>query len=427
MATTFIDTWAAAEGLAAALVAGLLIGVERGWRDRDLADGGRVAGLRTFALVGLLGGVLGSLTGDVGSSILAGGFVGLSLLLAVSYREAARKTGNLSVTTAVATLVTFTLGVLAASGMAAIALAVAVITAVLLNLKPTLHAWLQRVESRELSAALQLLVLSVVILPNLPDVGYGPYQALNPYRLWWAVVLIAGFSLAGHFAMRVTGAQRGILLTGLLGGLASSTAATLALARHARRQPALADTAAAGALAACGVMFLRMAVLIAVIQPALLQRLGIPMVVTGAALIGRAGWCWRRRSSAAGAAGEVEPVASFDLGTALAFGGFLAAMAVLVPAARQWLGDAGIYALAAVSGLADVDATVISMSRAQASGALGVGTTVVAIGLTTLVNMGTKAGIAWTTGGAAVGRPVLRGYAIGMAAGALVAFAVANL
>jgi uncharacterized membrane protein (DUF4010 family) len=424
MATASIETWTTAGGLVAALAVGLLIGVERGWRDRDLAEGGRVAGLRTFALVGLLGGVLGSLTADLGAWILPGGFVGLSLLLAVSYREAARKTGNLSVTTAVATLLSFMLGVLAARGAPAMALAAAVVTAVLLNLKPTLHAWLQRIESRELSAALQLLVLSVVILPNLPDVGYGPYQALNPYRLWWAVVLIAGLSLAGHFAMRLTGAQRGIFLTGLLGGLASSTAATLALARHARRQPALADAAAAGALAACGVMFLRMAVLVAFIQPSLLHRLGVPMSVTGSVLILLASWHWRRRLTPAGSAEEVESVATFDLGTALAFGGFLAAMAVLVPAARQWLGDAGIYALAAVSGLADVDATVISMSRAQANGALSVGTTVVAIGLTTLVNMGTKAGIAWTTSGAAVGRPVLRGYAIGMGIGALAAFAV---
>ncbi|MFY9514117.1 MAG: MgtC/SapB family protein, partial [Rubrivivax sp.] len=229
MTTASIETWTTAEGLVAALAVGLLIGVERGWRDRDLAEGGRVAGLRTFALVGLLGGVLGSLAADLGAWILPGGFVGLSLLLAVSYREAARKTGNLSVTTAVATLLAFMLGVLAARGAPALALAAAVVTTVLLNLKPTLHAWLQRVESRELSAALQLLVLSVVILPNLPDAGYGPYQALNPYRLWWAVVLIAGLSLAGHFAMRLTGAQRGIFLTGLLGGLASSTAATLAL------------------------------------------------------------------------------------------------------------------------------------------------------------------------------------------------------
>ena len=419
MASGSLDTWATAQGLAAALAVGLLIGVERGWRDRDLADGGRVAGLRTFALAGVLGGVLAVLPSEFGAWPLLGGIVGLSLLLAVSYREASRASGNLSVTTAVAMLLTFVLGALAARGAVALALAAAVVTAVLLNLKPTLHRWLQLIQHRELTAALQLLVLSVVILPNLPDSGYGPYQALNPYRLWWAVVLIAGLSLAGHLAMRLTGARRGVFWTGVLGGLASSTAATLALARHARRQPALAEAAAAGALAACGVMFLRMLVLVASIQPSLARPLGVPLIATGVTLLLLAVWQWRSGAGRSVPAQEVEPVAPFDLGTALGFGAFLAVMAVLVPAAKQWLGEPGIYALAALSGLADVDATVISVARLQGAGGLSEATTVAAISLTTLANMGTKASIAWTTGGAAVGWPVLRGYAVAMAVGAV--------
>ena len=419
MASGSLDTWATAQGLAAALAVGLLIGVERGWRDRDLADGGRVAGLRTFALAGVLGGVLAVLPSEFGAWPLLGGIVGLSLLLAVSYREASRASGNLSVTTAVAMLLTFVLGALAARGAVALALAAAVVTAVLLNLKPTLHRWLQLIQHRELTAALQLLVLSVVILPNLPDAGYGPYQALNPYRLWWAVVLIAGLSLAGHLAMRLTGARRGVFWTGVLGGLASSTAATLALARHARRQPALAEAAAAGALAACGVMFLRMLVLVASIQPSLARPLGVPLIATGVTLLLLAVWQWRSGAGRSVPAQEVEPVAPFDLGTALGFGAFLAVMAILVPAAKQWLGEPGIYALAALSGLADVDATVISVARLQGAGGLSEATTVAAISLTTLANMGTKASIAWTTGGAAVGWPVLRGYAVAMAVGAV--------
>ena len=416
MTSGSLDTWATAQGLAAALAVGLLIGVERGWRDRDLAEGGRVAGLRTFSLVGLLGGGLAVLLAEFGAWPLLGGMFGLSLLLAVSYRQASRESGNLSITTAVAMLLTLVLGALAARGAAAQALAAAVVVAVLLDLKPTLHRWLQLMEHRELSAALQLLVLSLVILPNLPDAGFGPYQALNPYRLWWAVVLIAGLSLAGHFAMRITGAHRGVFWTGVLGGLASSTAATLALARHAQRQPALAQAAAAGALAACGVMFIRMFVLLASVQPGLLRPLGVPLVATGAVLLLLAVWQWRRRSGQGiSSAQEIEPVAAFDLVTALGFGLFLAVMAVLVPAAKEWLGAPGIYALAALSGLADVDATVISVARLQGAGGLPVSTAVLAIGLTTVANMLTKASIAWKVGGAAVGRPVLRGYALTMA------------
>ena len=272
-----------------------------------------------------------------------------------------------------------------------------------------------------MAAALQLLVLSLVILPNLPDEGYGPYHALNPYRLWWAVVLIAGLSLAGHFAMRITGAQRGLFWTGVLGGLASSTAATLALARHAKAQPALAPAAAAGALAACGVMFFRMLVLLASVQPALLRPLGAPLAAAGVVLLLLAVWQWRRHTGQGMAAQEVEPVAAFDLGTALGFGAFLALMAVLVPAAKVWWGATGIYALAALAGLADVDATVISVAHLQGTGGITAATAVLAVGVTTAANMATKACIAWRLAGAALGWPVLRGYvvALAMAAAAL--------
>lgn len=187
----------AASRLAVALLVGLVIGVERGWREREVADGGRVAGLRTFALVGLLGGVLG--TGAVSPQIwpLAAGLLGLAIVVAVSYRGAATASGNLSITTAVAALLTYSLGALAAQGSPILAIAGATVTALLLNLKPTLHRWLQLIQYRELSAALQLLVLSVVVAPLLPNIGYGPYDALNPYLLWWALILVAGLSLRG--------------------------------------------------------------------------------------------------------------------------------------------------------------------------------------------------------------------------------------
>ena len=268
-----------AAGLVAALAVGLVIGLERGWRDRELPEGGRVAGLRTFALTGLLGGVLGHLEPDFGPWPLLGALLGLALLLTVSYARNSKLSGNLSATTPVAMLLTLVLGVFAAHGNITLALSAAVIGAVLLDLKPTLHGWLRLIDHRELTASLQLLVLSMVILPYLPNTGLGPYAALNPYQLWWAVILIAGLSLTGHFAMRITGAQRGVLWTGILGGLASSTATTLALARYARAQPSLAGAAAAGTLASCGVMFFRMVVLLGVIQPTLLPTFGSALLI----------------------------------------------------------------------------------------------------------------------------------------------------
>lgn len=406
-----------AAGLGAALTIGLLIGLERGWHERELPEGGRVAGLRTFALTGLLGGVLGILLPQFGAWPLVGGLLGISMLLAVSYSHIAKSSGNLSATSAVAMLLTLALGALAASGAIALSLGAAVLAAVLLDMKPTLHGWLRLIEHRELTAALQLLVLSVVILPNLPNAGLGPYGTLNPYQLWWAVILIAGLSMAGHVAMRITGSRRGILWTGLLGGLASSTAATLTLARYARLQPSLEGACAAGAVGACGVMFFRMTVLLGVIQPTLMMTLGSALVVAGAVLLGEGLLLWRRYSGASSSESEIAPMAPFDLGTALGFGAFLAVMAILVPAAKQWLGAGGIYALSAASGLADVDAIVISLARIHGSGGIATATVVTAMSLAVLANMLTKASIAWVTGGPLVGRTVCKAYAIGMLAG----------
>ncbi len=407
-------------GLVAALAVGLVIGLERGWHDRELPEGGRVAGLRTFALTGLLGGVLGHLQPDFGAWPLLGALLGLALLLTVSYVRNAELSGNLSATTPVAMLLTLVLGAFAAHGNITLALSAAVIGAVLLDLKPTLHGWLRLIDHRELTASLQLLVLSMVILPYLPNTGLGPYAALNPSQLGWAVSLIAGLSLTGHFAMRITGAQRGVLWTGILGGLASSTAATLALARYAREQPSLAGAAVAGTLAACGVMFFRMVVLLGVIRPTLLSTFGSALVVTGVVLLCMALWRWRKLDRTVVGEGAVGAMAPFDLGTALGFGVLLAVMSVLVPAAKQWLDTSGLYVLSAVSGLADVDAILISLARLHGAGGLSTVATVTALGLATLANMVAKVGIAWTTGGAQVGKSVVFGYLGAMASGVVV-------
>ncbi len=405
-------------GLVAALAIGLLIGLERGWHDREIPDGGRVAGLRTFALTGLLGGVLGHLQPDFGPWPLLGALVGISLLLAVFYAQSAKMSGNLSATTAIALLLTLLLGVFAAHRDITMALAMSVIVAVLLSMKPTLHGWLHLIEYRELTASLQLLVLSLVILPYLPNSGMGPYGALNPYQLWWAVILIAFLSLAGHLVMRITGAQRGILWTGLLGGLASSTAITVALARYARQQPQLTEAVVASALAACGVMFFRMTFLLVVIQPALASWFIAVLLATGAVLLVLAFQRWHRASTTATGSNAIEAMPPFDLMTALIFAGFLAVTGILVPAAQQWLGTTGIYAVSLLSGLADVDAIVISLARSYSDRGVSTATVLVALALATAANMMTKVGIAWTTAGHQVGKSIGAGYAIALLFGA---------
>lgn len=418
-------------GLLAALAVGLVIGLERGWRARAVADGGRVAGLRTFALVGLLGGVL-ALAGPL---LLAAGAVGLALIGVVGYRESVRLTGNLSATSAVALLLSFGLGALAALDAPGLAVSAAVLVAVLLDLRPAIHRWLRMVEHPELSAALQLLVLSAVVLPLLPDAPLGPYRALNPYRLWWAVVMVAGLSMTGHVAMRLVGPQAGALWTGLLGGLASSTGATLALARRVRVDPTLLPAALVGGLAATAMMCLRMGLIVGVLAPQLALRVLPGLLAAAAVMVAGALWQWRQRPVVAAAdanEGRSDPGANggnselrpFDLGAALGFGAFLALMAVLTEAARQGLGAAGLYGLALLSGLADVDAITVSLARLHGGGSLAAPVASLALGLALFSSLAAKAAIAGVNGSTAMAWRLALAYGAALlAAGGMLAVA----
>jgi uncharacterized membrane protein (DUF4010 family) len=399
--------------LAAALAVGLIIGLERGWRARDLAEGGRVAGWRTFALLGLFGGVLGATVAAAGAWPLAAGLLGIALLNVQAYRESVRTSGSLSATSAVAQLLTCALGALATLGMPTAAVAAAVVVAALLSLRSTLHRWLLLIQRRELSAVLQMLVLSLVVLPLLPDRSFGPFEAVNPYRLWWAVLLVAGLSMCGHVAMRATGAQPGLLWTGLLGGLASSTAATLALARRQRQQPELLDAACAGALCASAVMFLRIAVIVLSLAPALGLHLLWPLSTAALALLLAGLWRWRRRDAApADGAPDLPP---FELHSAIGFGIYLGLVTVLVELARERLGTAGVVASAVMAGLADVDALTISMARTYLAGQAPTDVATLAIGAAILSNLVAKAAMARAAGGPVFGRLIIVSYGCAIA------------
>lgn len=400
----------AAQALGSALAVGLLVGLERGWRDRDLPDGGRVAGLRTFALIAFCGGLAALLT-PMAPLLLPSGLLAVAALFAVSFPVAARTSGSVSITTAVAALATFGLGALAAAGHALVAVGAAVLMALLLDLKPSLHGLLRLIRPAELNAVLQLGVLSAVVLPLLPDAGYGPYEALNPFQLWLAVLLLAGLSLAGHIAMRWRGTQQGLLWIGVLGGLASSTAATLALARCTRADAGLKDAAAAATVAACAVMFLRMALLVAVLQPALAWRMGGFLAALGLAGLLLAAWQWQRKPR--DAASPFPPASRVvDLPTALGFGALLALVGLAVRAAKEGLGVSGLYGVAFLSGLADVDAILVSTLQMQAQGQLVARVAAAAVLLAAAANMVAKAAMAWSIGGRPLGVAVLRGYGL---------------
>jgi uncharacterized membrane protein (DUF4010 family) len=348
--------------LGVALVLGLLIGLERGWQTREREEGQRVAGLRTYGLIGLLGGIWALLAEQAGILLLGFGFLGLTLIIIAAYLQRIRASQDIGITSAIATLLTFTLGAMAVMDYMLAAVSTAVIIALLLDLKPQLHAWLKKLTPRELNASLELLLISVVLLPILPDKGYGPWQALNPYAIWWMVVLIAGISFVGYFAMKIGGTRYGAILTGITGGLVSSTAVTLTLSRLNRDHPQQANAMASGILAACATMFPRILLVATIVNPALFLPLLWPMGLMAAISYGAAFVYWQRagRMPAEGGTTLSNP---FQIGMAIRFSLLLALILLLSRAMQDWLGEAGLYLLSALSAITDVDAINLSVSR----------------------------------------------------------------
>lgn len=348
-------------GLAAALMIGLVIGLERGWQQRAVADGGRVAGLRTFALIGLLGGVVGLIGSSVTAPVIAVGFAGLAVLLALGYWRFGRQRQALGITTEVAALLTFLFGALASLGEPLLATAGAVVSAVLLGFKPRLHSLLEQIDAPELRAVLQLALISAVILPLVPNSGYGPWEVLNPRQIWLMVVLISAIGFVGHFAVRVVGARRGVLLTGLFAGLASSTALTLMLSRAARQQPAFAPIFAAAVVLASTTMFPRVLVLVGAVSPSLLPPLLLPIGVITASGVIASGLLALLANRGNGDLKQPPMQKPFALLTALRFALLLAVVMVAAEGLRRYAGDVGVYTVAFISGLTDVDAITLSI------------------------------------------------------------------
>jgi uncharacterized membrane protein (DUF4010 family) len=387
--------------LAIALAIGLLVGLERGWRGRHAPEGARVAGVRTFGLIGLLGGLSALLAGELHAAALAVGFAATAAALIAGYLFAARRTGDVSITGLVAGLVTFVLGAAAVEGYPAEAGAAAVVMTLLLGYKPELHRWLAGIEAHELHAALHLLLISVVVLPILPDRGFGPWQALNPYEIWWMVVLIGAISFAGYVAVRLAGPRRGTIVTGLLGGLASSTALTLHFARTARRNGGDPTILAAGILLACGMMFARVALVVGLIDRGILAALAAPLAAMAAIVLAAALALWRIGSRRAEAAG-LDLKNPLELGSAVAFGALLAIVMLAARGAGAGLGGAGIVALAALSGVADVDAITLTLARLGGV-EIAQGVAVFGIVLAAAVNGVVKGGLSLVVGGRPLG------------------------
>lgn len=401
--------------LAVALAIGLLIGLERGWQTREESDYQRTAGLRTFALTGLLGGICGLMSVVSSPIVLAAGLIAFTGALVVfGYLEATAET-NFSATSVVAGILTFVLGAYATLGNETVAVAAAVAMAILLALRETLHSWVRTVTWPEIRSVLVLLAMSFLLLPILPNRPVDPWQVLNPAEIWLLAILIAAVSFAGYVAVRVLGERNGIAVAAVAGGLASSTATTLSFARLAREHPEGVRLLAGGILLSGVTMLVRVVVLAGLLNPALLWPLAGPAAAAAAVLLlWAAVLLWARR----GAAPEAPSLSiknPFELATVLKLAALIAAIMLVAKVAAWKAGTAGLYLLAAVSGIADVDALTLSMAR-LAGPQVAVADAAIAILVAVSVNTASKAVITASVGGKAIGTLVAGASALAIAA-----------
>lgn len=399
--------------LAVALGLGLLVGLQREKVDSV------IAGIRTFALISLFGAVCAQLAKTYGGWILVVGLLATALLItAGNVVRMQNREAEPGQTTEFAALVVFGLGAWVVTGSMAVPVVLAGAVVVLLHFREPIHEMVGRIAQKDLRAIMQFVLIALVILPVLPDRDMGPYGVLNPYQIWWMVVLIVGLSLAGYVAYKLFGAGAGTVLAGILGGLISSTATTASYARRSRENADLSRMAALVIMLASTVVYGRVLVEIAAVARGRLLDLGPPLaaMLGVCALVSGAAWLLGRD----GHDELPEPGNPAELKAALIFGALYAAVLLAVAFARDRFGTAGLYGVAVISGLTDVDAITLSTGRLVQGGRLDPDTGWRAILLASMSNLGFKAGIVAALGSRALLGRIALLFGAAMAGGGLI-------
>lgn len=395
-----MDQYELLSRLTVSLAIGLLVGLERGWHSRDEEDHQRAAGFRTFALTGLLGGIAGALSLQTSGLVIGLVFLGyVAAFTAFHWLEAAAD-HDVSATSVVAGMVTFLLGALAVLGDLRIAIACAVATAILLALREPIHRWVASLTWQEIRAVLILLAMSFLLLPFLPNRPVDPWGAINPYEIWLLAILIAAISFGGYVAIRTFGDDHGVIMTAMMGGLASSTVTTLTFARLGREHPGSSRLLSAGILVSGMVMVVRVGAVAVALNEALLTELMAPLLVA-AMVLGLGGGALLFSGSE-----RESPRLKIDnplaLSSALKLAAFISAVMLAAQLLRWWFGNLGVLIVAAISGIADVDAVTISMAR-LATEAISAETASQAILIAVAINTVAKAAMASWIGGWRIG------------------------
>lgn len=338
--------------LAIALGLGLIVGLQR---ERIRSP---LAGFRTFPLVTLFGALTGLLAQQHDGWLIAAGLIATGIIIVIgNWDQREREPG---LTTEVSMLLMFSIGAFIISGPISVAVILGGTVAVLLHLKPQMHSLARRLEDPDFTAIMQFVIITLVILPILPSKQYGPYQVLNPYKIWLMVVLIVGINLGGYIVYKFFGQKAGTLAGGMLGGLISSTATTVGYARRTAQAPEASAMAALVIMVASTIVFGRVLVLIGAAAPGFLPHAAIPIgiVLAGLAVVCLALW-WHSSKEKAALPEQGNPS---ELKAALIFAGLYALVLLAVAWARANFGTQGLYIVAGLSGLTDMDAITLSVS-----------------------------------------------------------------
>ncbi|MDK4718855.1 DUF4010 domain-containing protein [Rhizobium sp. CNPSo 3968] len=412
---TNMATIEAFQRLGLALAIGILVGIERGWQDRDVAPGKRTAGIRTYGLTGFLGGFCGFLYPSVGLLLPLAIFLVFSITMIIfSYMEA-EKAGDYSATGMIAAVTVFALGFGAViADMTTTAAAAVAITALLAAREP-LHGFLRRLTWLELRAALILLCMTVVILPLLPNRALDSWNAINPFELWIMTILVAFTSFAGYVLIKLMSPRAGILATGIAGGIVSSTALTLSFARQSSHTPQLSTILSSGAMAAGAVSLMRTLLLCSAIAPETAETLVAVLLPSSAALA--IGSIAGLRRTSRGTANFM-PTNPLEIWAILRFVAILLFISLMSRAALAVLGTNSLFTIAFVSGLGDLDAITLTLAKLT-SIEIKPNTAVYGIALAATGNLLTKSALATTVGTKLYSSRLLLATILAIAAGTL--------
>jgi uncharacterized membrane protein (DUF4010 family) len=400
-----------------ALVLGILVGLERQYSQAGETEQ-YFGGIRTFAFISLLGCASAMIATEYAVWFFPLAFIGLAAMVLASYLVTSAKVG-VGLTTEITSLLVFICGALVYWGYLELSAALAVIVTLFLSLKVKLHALAARISQEDILATLKFAIITVIVLPLLPNRTYGPLDVLNPYNIWLMVVFISGMNFIGYVLVKVLGSQHGIGLTGLLGGLVSSTAVTLSFSQRSQKEPVLGRDFALAITVASTIMFLRVLFEAYVLNQVLAYSLLAPL--WAAAGTGLAACLYLWFSSRSHERGEVSASNPFELGPAIQFGLLFAVILFVSKAAQVYLGDTGVYLSSVLAGLTDVDAITLSMARLAGA---DVSYTVAAraVTLAALSNTVAKGGIAISLGSASLRRYILPIFGAVLVVGVATAF-----